>query len=158
MITTASGTRIFIGGVRAAATNTQAEYEALSWTEIGEVENLGEFGDESPLTNFASLGDARIRKLKAARDAGTLALVVGRDPADAGQNALKAAEQTKFEYAFKVEAADAADENDDNSVFYFGALVSSARNNFGTNDNVVRNSFNLAINTEILEVPTTPTP
>ena len=34
-ITTAAGSKIYIGPVRAAATDTIAEYAALTWVEIG---------------------------------------------------------------------------------------------------------------------------
>ena len=157
-ITTAAGSKIYIGPVRTAATDTIAEYAALAWVEIGEVETLGEFGDESASVNFLAVGDARNRKLKGARDAGTLALTVGRDPLDPGQTALRAAEKGKFEYAFKVVAADAPDEDHTDSVYYFGALVMSARDNYGNADNVVRTTFNLGINTEILEEAAAETP
>ena len=158
-ITTAAGSKIYIGQVRAPDTDTLAEYAALTgWVEIGEVETLGEFGDESSAVNFLAVNDARTRKLKGARDAGTLALTVGRDPLDPGQIALRAAEKTKFEYAFKVVAADAPDEDHTDTVYFFGALVMSGRNNYGGADNVVRNTFNLGINTEIFEAPAADTP
>jgi hypothetical protein len=126
--------------------------------EIGEVETLGEFGDESAAVTFLSVGDARTRKLKGARDAGTLALTVGRDPLDAGQIALSAAEKTKFEYAFKIVAADAPDEDYTDTTYYFGALVMSARENYGGADNVVRVTYSLGINTEIFSALADETP
>lgn len=157
-ITTAAGSKIYIGPVRSDTVDTIAEYAALTWVEVGEVETLGEFGDESSAVNFLSVGDARTRKLKGARDAGTLALTVGRDPLDLGQVALRAAEKTKFEYAFKVVAADAPDEDFTDTSYFFGALVMSARDNYGNADNVVRTTFNLGINTEILEDTADETP
>ncbi|MFG1371488.1 iron ABC transporter substrate-binding protein [Xanthobacter oligotrophicus] len=158
-VTTTSGTKIYIGpAVTAAAADTTAEFAALTYVEVGEVQNLGEFGDESSSVSFASIGDARTRKLKGARDAGTLALTVGRDPLDVGQIALKAAEKTKFEYAIKVVAADAPSAGHTNSIFYFRALVMSGRNNFGANDSVTTAVFNLGINSEVYEVPSAVTP
>lgn len=151
MITSTAGSKLYIGPVRTAATDTIAEYEALTWVEVKEVENLGEFGDESNAINFLSVGDARTRKLKGARDAGTLAITCGRDPFDAGQVALRAAEKTNFEYAFKIVAADAPDANDSDTAYYFGGLVMSARDNYGTADTVVTTTFNIGINTAILE-------
>lgn len=148
-INTTSGSKFYIGGT--TASDTQTEFEALTWTEVGEVENFGEFGDESSVVTFAAVGDARVRKLKGARDAGTLVLVVGRDAADAGQDALKAAELTKYDYNFKVEIADKSS-GGTNSVQYFRGMVMSKRDNLGANDNVVRTTFNIAINTAILEV------
>jgi hypothetical protein len=82
--------------------------------------------------------------------------VVGRDPTDTGQQAMKDASNTKFDFAFKVEAADAADANDPNSVYYFRGKVTSARENYGANDNVVRVTYNVAINSAVIDVPTVP--
>jgi hypothetical protein len=151
MITSTAGSKLYIGGIRTAATTDIDDYEALTWVEVGEVENLGEFGDESSAINFLSVGDARTRKLKGARDAGTLTITCGRDPFDPGQIALRAAEKTKFEYAFKITATDAPDANDTDTSYYFGALVMSARDSYGTADTVVTTAFALGINTPILE-------
>lgn len=153
-ISTTSGTKAYIGPVRVSTVDTLAEYVALTpWVLIGEVENYGEFGDESSSVSFLSVGDARTRKLKGSRDAGTIALVCGRDPLDPGQLALRAAEKTKFEYAFKIVASDAPDEDFTDTTYYFGALVMSGRNNLGGADDVTKISFNLGINTEIFEAP-----
>lgn len=158
-VTTTSGTKIYIGpAVTAAAADTLAELKALTYVEVGEVESLGEFGDESSIVTFSAIGDGRVRKSKGARDAGTLALTVGRDPLDAGQGDLRDAQKTKMTYAFKVLAADAPGAGYSNSEFYFRGLVTSARDNFGNNDNVVRTTFNVAIDSEIYEVPAAVTP
>lgn len=155
MITTASGAKIYIGpttvvtGANDAAIITA--YEALTYVEIKEVESLGEFGDAANDVTFTSLSDARVRHLKGARDAGVLALVVGRDPYDAGQIAARAAEKTKFAYAFKIVAADAADATDTPTTFFFHALVQGAKENFGEADNVVKTNFDLGITTKIYE-------
>lgn len=151
-ITTASGTKFYIGPTRSVLGN-KAAMDALTWVEVGEVESLGEFGDEASIVTFASIGDGRVRKLKGARDAGTIELTVGRDPRNAGQQAMKAGQKTKFQYAFKIEAEDAPDENDTNSSYYFIGLINSDRENYGTNDNVVRITFSVGINSEILDTP-----
>lgn len=151
-ITTASGAKIFIGPAQAVEPANAAAYQALAWVEVKEVETLGEFGDESSSVDFAAIGDGRVRKLKGARDAGTIELTCGRDPLDAGQLAIKAAEKTKFQYAFKIVAADAPTEEYNDSEYYFLGLVMSARENYGENDNVVRTTFNIGINTAITEI------
>lgn len=148
---TASETKVYIGPTTVAA--DAAAYAALTWVEIGEVQSLGEFGDAANDVTFTSLSDGRVRHLKGARDAGVVALVVGRDPLDTGQIAVRAAERTKFSYAFKIVAADALDANDTDSIFYFHALVQSARDNFGENDSVVTTAMSLGITTAIIEVP-----
>lgn len=150
-ISSAAGAKVFIGTTVLAT--TESAFAADTYVEIKEVEDLGELGDESEAITFASLGDARVRKLKGARDAGTLVLVVGRDPLDPGQIALKAAEKTGFEHNIKIIADDAPDADHTNSVYYFRGLVMSARDNYGQQNNVVRTTFNIGINSAILEVP-----
>lgn len=150
-IASAAGAKVFIGTTVLAT--TESAFAADTYLEIGQVEDLGEFGDESEAITFASLGDARVRKLKGARDAGTLVLVVGRDPLDPGQIALKAAEKTSFEHNIKIIANDAPDADHTNSVYYFRGLVMSARDSYAQQNTVVRTTFNIGINSAILEVP-----
>ncbi len=158
-VTTTSGTKIYIGSATLIGSGSPPfEYADDSYQEIGEVENLGEFGDEAPLVKFSAIGDGRVRNLKGARDAGELALVCGRDPLDAGQAALDAAEQTKAAYNFKVVAADAPNDDYTDSVFYFSALVRSRKNQFGANDDVTKKMFSLAINTAVEETPSAASP
>lgn len=157
-ITTALGAKISIG-TTLAIDLTGTEFDAIDdfetdqYVEVGEVESLGEFGDESNDVTFASLSDARMRHLKGVRDAGVMEIVCGRDPTDEGQNAMKDAQKTKFNFNFKVEVEDAEDDNHTNSTFYFRALVMSARDEVGEADNVIRTTFNVGINTQIFEVP-----
>ncbi|WGD32014.1 iron ABC transporter substrate-binding protein [Ancylobacter sp. WKF20] len=150
-IKSAAGTKIYIGTTTAATNETQ--FAADTYVEVKEVEDLGELGDESEAISFAALGDARVKKLKGARDAGTLVLVVGRDPLDPGQIAMRSAEKNTFEYNFKVVANDAPDADHTNSIYYFRGLVMSARDNYGQQNNVVRTTFNIGINSAILELP-----
>ena len=152
-IVTATGTRIYIGTAAASTVDTLAEFEAIStWTEIGLVENLGEYGDQSNDVTFSALGDARVRHAKGARDAGQLQMTVGHDPLDLGQAAMEAAEATNDNYAFKVVLPDGPSGYSD-SIEYFRGLVMSKRKNVGTNDNVIRRSFNIGINSEIFTDP-----
>lgn len=150
-VTTTAGSKLYIGPVRASTVDTLAEYEALSWTEVGEIEDMGSLGDQSNSVTFTSVGDSRTRKLKGARDAGTMSLRIGRDALNPGQIALAAAEQTKFEYAFKVEIADSRGAGYTNSFRYFGALVMSQREELGTVDNVPKLMADLAVNTAIVK-------
>lgn len=152
--TTLSGASISIGP--ATVVDTLTEIKALTpFTEIGEAEDYGEVGDDSPLVTFASVGDGRIRNLKGARNAGSITLVCARDPLDPGQQALVAAEKTKFQFAIKIELPDKPTPAGTNSFLYFRALVASARNRLGTNDNVMRQVFTLAVNSQVFEEPAT---
>lgn len=146
------GTRVFIGPV--ATSDDTSTYAALTpWVEIAEVESIGEFGDAASAITFTSLSSSRVRKRKGARDAGDVSIVCANVPEDPGQIAAIAAEGTKFRYAIKIVPADAASEDHTDSEFYFGALVMSKRVNVGASNAVNKRTFNLAIDTDIHEVP-----
>lgn len=152
-INTASGAKLSIGSTSPAA--LLAEFLADSYIEVGEIEDLGEFGDESERVKFTALSDGRVRTLKGPRDAGEMAIVVGDDMTDEGQVALEAAEATPFDYNVRVELNDAVTLGGTNSVHYFRAKVFSKRRNVGNASNVVRRNFTIGINTEILSVDPT---
>jgi hypothetical protein len=151
-ITTASGTRVFVGPATDSTFDTLAEFQAISpWTEVGLVESVGEFGDKSNPITFEALGDSRVRKAKGARDAGTLAIVCGADPTDVGQLALTAAEETNSNYAFKVILPDQIGGVGIPTTLYFRGLVMGKRLNVGNNSNVIRRNFDVGINSQIFE-------
>lgn len=151
-IASTTGARVYIGPVNSTAAD-ESDYSSLSYTLIGEVESIGEFGDQASTINFTALEDARVRKRKGVRDAGDLSIVVANDPRNAGQLAMVAAEATEFTYAFKIVLADAPDANDTDSTFYFRGLVSSARLNVGAANEIITRTFNVLIDSAIVEVP-----
>jgi hypothetical protein len=151
-ITTASGTRVFIGPAATSDVDTLVEFAALSYTEIGLVESISEFGDESADVAFAAIGDSRTRHAKGARDAGTMTVVCAHDPTDVGQAAFSAAQQTNDNYAFRVILSDSPTANYSDTNMYFRGLVRSAKRNIGTNDNVIRNTYAVGINSPIVEL------
>lgn len=148
---TASGTQVFLGAsVTTAEADSLAEFQAMSnWIEVKNIESVGEFGDQSNDVTFAALGDARTQHAKGARDAGQMTITVAHDPTDPGQAAMEAAEQTNFNYAFKVILPDAPTATYSDTTQYFRGLIQSRRKNVGTNDNVIRNTYNVGVNSEI---------
>lgn len=152
-ISTASGSQVFIGTTTAAENLSQ--FITDTYTEIGEVEDLGEFGDESEEVTFASLADARLQKLKGVRDAGSIPLVCAADDGDAGQDALIVAEADTLDFNFKVILNDKMTLGGTPSEHYFRAKVMSKRLGVGSANNVVRKTFNLGINSEILSIDAT---
>lgn len=159
-VSTTSGTRVYIGPainidtVRALSDNDAVTYfEGLSYTEVEEVESIGDVGDESATTTFTSLKDERERTYKTVRNGGTMALVVGRDRLDAGQQALVAAEKTDNVYAFKLVYDDSRPSYTD-SIEYFGGMVLGRRTAAGGAGDITKRTFNVAVNTAIYEVPT----
>ncbi|WP_046869359.1 phage tail tube protein [Microvirga massiliensis] len=155
-IVTASGTRFFIGPSVLESVDTVEEFEDLTdWTEIGLVETYGEVGDESSAVTFAAVGDSRVRKAKGARDAGTMALTVAHDPMDEGQTALDAAEGTNLNFAFRIEYPDKPNATGTGTIEYFRGLVMSRRRNIGGNDNVIRRTYSIGVNSQMFEVKAT---
>lgn len=151
-IITASGTKFYIGGQVLDAVDTAAEFAALTWVEIKNIETYGEFGDASAAVTFSAVGDGRVQKAKGARDAGELALTIGVVPNEPGQLALIAAEGTNKNYAFKIELPDAPTDDFTNTIMYFRGLVMGKRLNVGGNDNVLRRAVSIGINSAIIEI------
>lgn len=156
-INSAGGSRIYLGTTLAVNTNQSspavvAEFATDTYTEVGEVEDLGEFGDEAEEITFTALKDARVRKLKGPKNAGTIAVVSGDDPLDAGQDAMISAEASNLDFNFKVELNDAVSLSGTPSIHYFRGKVMSKRLNVGNVSNVVRRTFNVGINSAIFEV------
>ena len=152
-INTASGSKLFIGTTTAAENLSQ--YLTDSYEEVGEIEDLGEFGDSAEDVTFASLSDSRLRHLKGIRDAGTVAVIAGADASDLGQAAMVAAEASVLDFNFKIVLNDQLTISGTPSEHYFRGKVMSKRLGVGTANNVVRRTFNVGINTEILEVDPT---
>lgn len=151
-IASTTGVKVSIGPVNSTA-DIESEYDALTFVEIQPVESIGEFGDSAAMINFTALSDGRVRKLKGVADAGDLNVVVADSPRDPGQVAANAAAKTAFSYALKIELNDAPDANDTNSIFYMRVKVMSSRLNVGAANAVVTRTYQMAIDSEVIEVP-----
>lgn len=152
-VNTAAESRVYIG-TTGRATNL-GDYQADSYIEVGEVEDLGEFGDTAEEVTFTALANRRTRKFKGSFNAGTLTIIAGSDPADAGQQALLDAFDTDFDYNFKVTLNDEVTLGGTPTTMYFSGKVMSKTRNVGQVNNIVRQTFMVGINTEILEVQAT---
>jgi hypothetical protein len=146
---TASGAKLFIGGVNSNRESVIGDYVADSYIEVGEIEDMGEFGDTSESIKFTALSDGRTRTFKGPRDAGEMPITVGDDMTDDGQIAMEAAEGTPFDYSFYVELNDAVTLGGTNSKHYFIGKVMSKRRNVGNASNVVKRNFSVGINSAI---------
>lgn len=152
-VPTSSGARLFIGPANDSA-SVLGDYTALSWTLVGEVEDLGEFGDAWNSATFAALADSRVRKFKTTRNAGTMEMVLGFDASDSGQTALVAALDSKRDYAFKIDLDDEPVDSPANpTTWYFRAKVMSNRRRVGNSETgAVRRAVTLEINSAVIEV------
>jgi hypothetical protein len=132
---------------------TMTDYTSQTWTEIGEIENLGTWGAKGKEVTAVVLNDGYTRRLKGSIDSGNVTLVVLRDPTDPGQNAAHAAAALWDTFLFKVELNDALVEGGGNSCFYFRASVMSAENKYDNADTIISTTFGLGITGKITEVP-----
>ncbi len=154
-LNTAAGCRLGLGSKGGA--DTEALYKADDYVDVGEIEDLGEFGDTFSSVTFTSLRDGRVRKYKGTADAGDLTLTVGLDNGDLGQAALKTAhkDRARGDYNIKVTLNDgdtAAVPPVLPTTFYMRGKVMNNTVAPGAADNVVRRNVTIAINSEILEV------
>ena len=152
-VNTAATSTIAIGTTTVC--NNQADYEADSFTAIGEVSDLGEFGDVAETISFTALSDRRVRKFKGSFDAGEITCQCGADQLDAGQIALAAAFAADDDYNFRVQLNDDATPGGAPTTLYFSGKVTSMQRNVGSVNNVVMRTFTIAVNSEITEVDPT---
>lgn len=158
MIYASNGTKIYIHETAQTSEPTLAEYQALTpWVEIKQVETLGTFGDTSEEITFTALDDARKRRVKGARDAGTLDMTMGADYSDDGQLALIAAEKEIHNYAFKVVFNDAP-QGGTPGERYFLANVGSASESVESANSTVMLNCSLWVNSAISRVDAAPAP
>lgn len=141
---TSAGTKLFVSA-SAPATYTSAGFAALTWTEIGEVSEMGEFGRQYNLVTFNTLGDRRTVKRKGSYNDGTIACQMARVPDDAGQTILTTAVNSDSSYSIKIQLQDG-------TVFYTSAQVMSYTTNIGNVDQITSATVNLEIDNDILEV------
>jgi hypothetical protein len=85
------------------ATYDQAGYEAsaMVYTALGEVENYGNHGVTANISEFTPVDTAVVTKIKGSKNYGTMALMLGSIPSNAGQVILEAAAESNSHYSAK---------------------------------------------------------
>jgi hypothetical protein len=122
------------------ATFDAAGYGALTYTNIGEITNLGEFGREYSLITHNPIGNRGTVKRKGSFNEGTMALQLGLDKNDAGQILAKSASVSDDDYSFEITT-----QNGDK--YYFQAQVMSFKIGLGEVNSITSASINLEITT-----------
>ena len=122
------------------ATEDQAGYEALTFTEIGEVTSIGESGGTAQISSFTPVKSGVVNKRKGSIDYGTMSLSIAKDASDAGQVLLKAgfdgaAKETI--HSFKIE------ESVSGEVTYFMGLISSFTTARGDANTILSHNSNI---------------
>lgn len=127
------------------ATYDQAGYAALTFTPVGEVTDIGEFGRQYNLVTHNTLADRRTVKRKGSFNDGTLTVQLARVPSDLGQIIITAAVDSDASIAVEVVLQDG-------TIFYTTAQVMSYTANIGNVDQITGSTVTLEIDTDIIEV------
>lgn len=98
----AKGSKIFIC-TTAPSTYDAAGFDALTWVQIGMVEDIGEFGPEADIGEFTPLDTGIKCKFMGASDYGELSLTIAKTTTDDGLTALLAHQGSVTPASFKVE-------------------------------------------------------
>lgn len=141
---TSAGTVIAISATL-PATHDETGFTALTFTEIGEVTDLGEYGREYNLVTHNPLSDRRTVKRKGSFDDGSIDMELAIDPTDAGQVIVKTALDDDESYSFKI-----THQNGD--IDYLTAQTMSFPKNVGSVDQIYSASISLEIDNDIVEV------
>jgi len=141
---TSAGTTIgVVSG--APATFDQAGFGALTFTAIGEITSAGEFGRQYNLVTHNPLDSRETIKRKGSFNSGTLALEMGRVPADVGQVVLVAGADSDTSHSFEVTLQDG-------TILYFTGQIMSYTTNVGSTDQITTATVNVEIDSAIVEV------
>lgn len=149
-----SGSKLYIGSAIAFSDD---ELEALdftgeTWVEIKGVETIGEFGDGANYGSFTGLGDRRTTKFLAMFEGSDVAISMARNVADPGQSDLRdAGNDPGTNYKFRI-VYDDAPPSGTPSEDLFIALVSPLKRSGGGNQDALKWSASLAINSNIVEI------
>lgn len=130
----------------APASENAAGFDALTYTLVGEVTNLGAVGQESSLITHMPVGDRVVRKLKGSKNNGTMELTYALDLADAGQVLLKAAAESDSAYSVRLVLQNG-------TKIYFRGLVMSAKREVGGVDSITSGSSTIEVTSNIVEIP-----
>lgn len=139
------------------ATFNAAGYGALSYTDLGCLSSIGEFGDVSSEVTFDCIGTGRTLKLKGQRDAGNMELTVALDDTTGGFDALHAAQENDStgDFYFKVTLPNKQNATGTDAIRYFGGKVMQVKEVLGGANDVMTLQVTVGINTAIVRVDST---
>lgn len=139
---TSAGTTIALGSAE-PATYDKAGFEALSWTLIGEVTDIPEFGRLYNLVTHNPLSGRQTVKRKGSFNDGSLTIQYAVDDTDTGQTAIEALIDSDVNQSIRVILQDAQH-------IYFVVQVMSNPITIGTVDNITTKSVQLEVTDAIL--------
>jgi hypothetical protein len=157
---TAKGTKVFIAkgaNLLPAAPGDAAAYDALTWTEVGMIEDVGEFGPDASIGSFTPIGTGIACKFMGTTDNGEITLSIAKTTTDTGLAALVARQGNPDSIAMKIQLSAVGTTTSGHTTpakfqrYFFPGLVAAAKVTVGTGDDVVKIMTRLVINGAIIE-------
>lgn len=149
-VTTAAGTRLYIGGTGDLFSPDPP------WVEIAEIVDFGEIGRVYELITHNPVADRQTRKFKGSFNDGSMALQLGRDIEDAGQAALLVALDSDTPHNFRIDLNDVPVGGGFATQIRFKGLVMSFPFGIGSVNSIVSATVNLEVDGEIFVEPAHP--
>jgi hypothetical protein len=131
----------------AAIGDASPGWAGLTFVEIANVGNIGEYGYNTNMVQYPTLADVLVLKAKGLTDGGNMTFEVSVNESDAGQIACDVAGAPGLQdnYAFRVQFSD-------DSIHYLRGPVGGPNYPGGGNEDFKRAVYTLAVN-EIYKVP-----
>jgi len=129
------------------------DFQNDTYTDVGDIESIGDFGDEFTEVTFTGLSDRRTRKFKGSADAGNLSVTVAMNADQAGQQDLRNAleDATQDDYNFRVKFNDGTSGGSDTVEYLRGKVMSNSVSVSGAND-IVTATFSVGLNEKPIRV------
>jgi hypothetical protein len=142
---TSAGTTIAIAVDANPSTYNETGFDALSWVNIAEITEAGEFGRQYNLVTHMRLDERRTVKRKGSFNDGQMTLQLARVTSDAGQADLVQALDSDLNSSFRVTLQDGTE-------LFFTAQVLSYTTNVGNVDQITGSTVVVEITGDIIEV------
>ena len=118
-----------------------------TWEEVGELQELGEYGTEYNVVTYSALAKRNTDKFKGVYNDGSFTATLGRDDDDDGQTILRTAARSDNKYAFCVRYGGTVDRGAD----FFVGLVTSFSNSGGGLEAIAMKNLTIELTTTPLE-------
>lgn len=138
-VRTSAGTTLAVSATTPASFN-EVGYEAVVFTTVGEITDMGTFGRAYALVTHNPIATRGTQKFKGSFNEGSMQMTLGLDTDDAGQIILKAARNSDNDYSFKV-----VTQNGD--IYWFQAKVMDFQIGVGNVDQITTASVVLELTT-----------
>lgn len=137
------------------ATEDKAGYEALSYTEVNDITDIGEFGPTVAEITHKPVNEAETYVFLGSNDNGSLALQMARSVTagviDAGQLILRTARINRADISVKIELNDNPN-GTSNSVYYFKAKIMAMPVGVGAADTLNTWNTTMRVSGKVVEV------